>query len=250
MKMNIITQIAVNIISGLIGVWIGRAWYEFQRAIRLRRAKRFWKVFVSGELQVVVGRFLEFASFEQSGFLGVGDAMALAELRMHFESLGLRDFSVSYADRLDGDSLKTNLILIGGPDVNTITKEAVVRIQSTLRFGNPEHHEIAIYDSVTDRIYAPLVRTDSNEIIKDYGVVLKTTNPFAPNKQVLIVAGSFGYGTWAGIRFITSRQFIENPMVLEGMPIECLIETDIVRGTPQDIRLIVLRALKPKVSVA
>jgi hypothetical protein len=169
--------------------------------------------------------------------------MGSTELRAYFASLGLRDFAVSYADRLDGDSLKTNLILIGGPHPNAISKEVFTRINSTLRFGNPARFGSAIYDSSTDTSYAPLI--DSGEILKDYGLILKTSNPFAPSKQVLLIAGSFGYGTWAGVRFAMSKEFVTNQVVAEGKPLECLIETDILRGTPQDIRLLALRPLEP-----
>lgn len=70
--------------------------------------------------------------------------MALAELRTFFGVMGLSDFEVSYADRLDGDALRTNLILLGGPDFNIITGEAASRIKSTLRFGNPAINEISV----------------------------------------------------------------------------------------------------------
>lgn len=242
--MDKLIDIGINLIAALIGFWIGWIWQTLRKALRSRRSQRFWKPFVTGELQVVIGRFLEFTQFEQSGFLGVGDAIGLTELRTYFGGLGLRDFTVSYADRVDGDSLKTNLILIGGPDANAVSKEVVTKINSTLRFGNPAHYEIAIYDSATDRIYAPLTKSDSHEIIKDYGVILKTTNPFSPSKQVLVIAGSFGYGAWAGIRYAISKQFIENEFVIQGKPLECLIEADIVRGTPQDIRLVTVRSLE------
>lgn len=248
MDLKVLLDLSVNLIAGLIGFWIGWVWQRFKRLSRSRRAKRFWKPFVEGELQIVLGRFLEFKSFEESGFLGVGDAVGLSELGAHFEAIGLGGFTVSYADRLDGDALKTNLILLGGPDANAISREIVQKVNSTLRFGNPANYEISIYDSKNQKIYVPTRQPDLNEINIDYGVILKTNNPFAPTKQVLLIAGSFGYGTWAGVRFALSKRFLDDAIVANGKPIECLIETDIVRGTPQDIRLIVLRPLEREAS--
>lgn len=241
--MNALVDIGINLIAALVGFWIGWVWQRLRKAVQTRRARRFWRPFVAGRLQIVVGRFLEFSSFEQSGFLGVGDAIGLSELSARLKELGLHDLVVSYADRLDGDSLKTNLILIGGPDANAVTREAVTRIGSTLQFGNPASYELVIYDSQTKRGFAPLRRMDSEKITTDYGIILKTTNPFAPTKQILIIAGSFGYGTWAGIRFVNSKQFIDCPLVQAGRPVECLVEVDIAFDTPQDIRLVTLREL-------
>lgn len=242
--MQTLLDIGINLVAALIGFLIGWGVQILRKAIRNRRARRFWKPFVDGDLQIVVGRFLEFTEFEQSGFLGVGDAIGLTELRAYFEMLGLRGITISYADRLHGDALKTNLILLGGPDANAITKEAVRRIKSTLRFGNPARYEIAVYDSSTDKTYAPSMRIDESEISTDYGIILRRANPFARNKQVIIIAGSYGYGTWAGIRYAISRQFLDHSIVSNGKSLECLIETDVVYSTPQDIRLVVLRSLE------
>ena len=241
--MDIAVDIGVNLLAALIGFGIGWAWQRFRREFKLRKARRFWKPFIDDELQVVLGRFSEFTPFEPSGFVGVGDAIALMELRAYFETLGLRNLTVSYADRLSGDSLKTNLVLLGGPDANAASKEAIERIKSTLLFGNPTQYEVALYDSATDKMYAPLRALSSGEITTDYGIIFKTTNPFAPDKWLLLVAGSFGYGTWAGIRYAISKPFIDNPVVSTGKPIECLIKADIVRDTPQNIRVVALRTL-------
>ena len=242
--MDILRDIGVNIVVALIGFGIGWIWQRLRQWTKLRRARRFWRPFVTGGLQVVVGRF-EFTQFQTPGCLGVGDAMGLAELRAYLESLGLRDFAVSYADCLDGDSLKTNLILIGGPQPNAISKEVITKINSTFRFGDSARIGSPIYDSLTGQPYAPVTKPNSGEILMDYGLILKASNPFAPSKQVLLIAGCFGYGTWAGVRFAISKEFVTNQIVAEGKPLECVIETDILRGTPQDIRLRDLRPLEP-----
>ncbi len=172
--------------------------------------------------------------------------MALSELNAYLESFGLRNTPVLYADRIDGDLLKTNLILLGGPDANLISKEAVARIKSTIRSGDPNLYEISIYDSIADISCSPSYNS-SGEIITDCGLIIKTSNPFALNKQILLLYGSFGYGTLAAVRFTQSDQFLREENVATGKSIECLIETDIVRGTPQEIRVRALRRLNTSV---
>jgi hypothetical protein len=236
-----LTDLGVNLLAGLIGFVIGRGWERLKAEIRSRRARRLWKPFVTGDSRIVLGRVSGLP--EKTGFLAVGDAMALAALQAYFESLNLPHINFEYDDYLHGDNLKSDLILIGGPAVNAITKEALSRISSKSRFGTPMHTE-AVYDSATDREYVPSRRTDSNEISVDYGMIIKTKNPFDPSKQVLVIAGSWGYGTWAGARFAISKEFSEDPVVLDGKSFECLIETDVVRRTPQDTRVVFLRPLE------
>jgi hypothetical protein len=209
---------------------------------RAIQSHSFWKAFLTGGNLIVIGRFIEFKKFEQSGFLGVGDAMALSELTSYLELFGLRNTPVSYADRVDGDSLKTNLILIGGPDANLITKEALARIPSTFHFGDPKLYQIGVIDSLTQTGYSPRLN-DNDEVISDYCIIIKTVNPFAHSKQILLIFGGYGYGSWAGARFTKSDKFLGAPPVSDGKDIECLIETDLVRETPQEAKIVILREI-------
>ena len=98
--------------------------------------------------------------------------------------------------------------LIGGPDPNAVTREAVKLIDSKLRFGDPSIHEIAIRDTGVDppRLYVPS-EPDRDGVVTDYGLILRAPNPFAADKEIMIIAGSFGHGTVAGTRYATFPAF-------------------------------------------
>lgn len=244
--MSILADVGVNLLAAFIGFSLGWAARALRKGITSRRARHFWRPFVRSDLTAVVGRFLDFPEFEQTGLIGVGDANGLAELRVYLKNLGLQEIAVMYSDQLEGDATQSNLILIGGPDVNAISKEAMARIKTTFQFGDPARHEISIYDSADKRLYAPLREHSSNELVKDYGLFIGAPNPFDADSQMLLFAGSFGYGTWAAVRFAMSKAFLRNPIVSSHKPFEALIDTDIFRGAPQDIRLVALRPLEIK----
>jgi hypothetical protein len=229
---------------------------------RTRHARAFWRPFLSSAVPLIVGRFgEELDEFEPSGLLGVGDAVAVAELEHYLAKLGGRP-RVAYADRLEGDEYKQTLILFGGPDANSVTKRIVNRIDSKLRFGDPETHEVAIEDTAVHptRRYIPSPPTRRGDGGTDYGLILRSSNPFAPEHDVLIIAGSFGYGTWGAERHVTTgefltqwesirnsarkaRRFSHTNRSVAQPAIECLVETDVERDTPQAIRRLLLRKL-------
>jgi hypothetical protein len=204
---------------------------------RTRRARRFWRPFLKVGTTIVLGRTLDASEWERSGLLGIGDAMALAEVRHFLLRLGAREPEIAFANQLAGDQLQRALILIGGPDVNTVTRDAVESIASSIRFGDPATHEVSIRDISTS---PPSIYPGTAD---DCGVIIRTTNPFAPAWEVLILAGSFGHGTLAAARYATSQEFLKQEVVKAGQPLECLVETDVVRDTPQKIRVKVLRCL-------
>jgi hypothetical protein len=212
-------------------------------AADVRRARRFWKPFQDGALQVVIGKFSELEAWEHSGVIGLGDAIGMSELRAYFAEVGLEDFRVSYADRMSGSDLRTSLVLLGGPDANSVANDALQRLNLGLDLGDPAAHRVSFRDRVVGTDYVPKRATGSGQLQVDYGAIVRTMSPFDRTKHVLIVAGSFGYGTWAAIRYLTDRDFLDDPVVRTGRPFECVVATDVLRMEPQAVTRVVLREL-------
>lgn len=229
----------------LIGTAAGWTLKVARDRLRTRKARAFWRPFLSKDLRIVVGRFREFKDFERSGFIGVGDTLALAELQRYLTRIGLREPQVVYADQIEGDDLKHPIISLGGPDNNAVTREVAKQIKSTLRFGNPEINEIAFRDTGVHppQLYVPSA-FDHDGSGTDYGLILRAHNPFAPANEVMVIAGSFGHGTWAGTRYVTSAEFLKLKELKKRVPIECFVETDVVRDTPQGIRMLIVRTIQ------
>jgi hypothetical protein len=244
--MRQVSEVTVGLMTTFCAFVLGRIWDWLRQAIVFRRARRFWRPFVSGELQVVIGRHTDFAAFEPTGFIGVGSALALKELLAHFDDLRFRRFKVAYNDHVEGDSLKTNLILLGGPDANSITRLVLERVPLTLRAGDPGIHEVSIHDQRTGAVFSPRLTSNSlgqAQVKTDYGLLVKAPNPFQQGSHVLIIAGSFGYGTWAGVRLAQDETFLRQKGVSSG-PVECIYETDVAEDAPQQVRLVLVRPLR------
>ncbi len=100
--------------------------------------------------------------------------------------------------------MKDNLIVIGGPVVNRVTK--IMNKSLPIRFDDKKH----IYSSFSRKTY----RSD------DCGIVMKARNPFDKSKMILLIAGRRHTGTRAAIlSFIRKFGEIEkkNAHVVEGL---------------------------------
>ncbi len=86
------------------------------------------------------------------------------------------------------EDLKNNLIIIGGPGVNQISAE--INSKLPIRFVESQKGQYsAIYSSITKKTYPE----------EECGIVVRARNPFAPDKQVLVIAGRRAAGTKAAI---------------------------------------------------
>ncbi|HEY2498384.1 MAG TPA: hypothetical protein VGK24_15070 [Candidatus Angelobacter sp.] len=246
-KLPPITPFALDLMKDcakfLIGAGAGWILRTARERWRTRNARSFWRPFLSDDLCIVVGSFHEFKNFERSGLLGVGDAIALGELQTFLSRIGGKKVPHAYASRFNGDMLKQTLVVIGGPDANSVALEALVLFKSTFQVG-PE--DVAITDTTTTppKLYSPN-ELDKNGSGVDYGLILCGPNPFCPNKMMMLIAGCYGHGTLAGARYVSSPEFLTLPQVQDGgKSFECLIKTDVMRDTPQAIHLIDIRKIE------
>ncbi len=229
-------EITWGIATSFVAFLLGLAWTRLTQLVVNHRARRFWRPLVSEDLSVVVGRF-RLNDFEPSGVVGAGDNIALNELSTHLAKIGFKRFSVSYHDEHVGHgtrsaaSLHGNLILLGGPDANSLTHEVLTRTALGIHFTEVSPARLEALRSDRARVELPLVDgversrfgrrrlpswrvpiivdVQSQQVHgpevgplglrTDCGVMIRCPNPFNPRREVIIFCGSYGYGTWAAV---------------------------------------------------
>jgi hypothetical protein len=204
----------VNVLAGLattlLGYIIGRVWQRVVDQIPYRRARVFWRPLFTSQIQVVVSRFESPSFNEPTGLVGGGDAIALREISAYLSRIGFRKHKVVYVDEAGLDR-KNNLILLGGPDANAVTRDALKLIGARFQLVDPgPGHPAEIRDTAPVESHATLsgartaVRAYAPTADTDYGVVIRARNPFNPEKWLVIFAGAYGYGTWGGVELALS----------------------------------------------
>jgi hypothetical protein len=291
--MELVLQAAEGLGVGLLAFLLGLTWRRMRVSLMHHRARRFWRPLVSKDLQLVVGRFRGLQAFEGSGVIGAGDSLGMHSLDQYFKRIGLDGFRVSYNDQLgfgdpDGESLTTNLILLGGPDSNSLTHDVIHRLNLGIAFKELDANrpgellEPRVFSfSVADRwdvpgrnciqgwahdlrmrfasirgyrwrtpvfvdlaeggeVHRPVKR--GNEILVDCGVIIRAPNPFEPRNSVVIICGSYGYGSWAAVQLTMSDDFLKR-IPRSWKSVECVFRVEVVRDTPQRPEILLLREI-------
>ncbi|MBI4162198.1 MAG: S-layer protein, partial [Candidatus Aenigmarchaeota archaeon] len=99
--------------------------------------------------------------------------------------------------------LQENIILIGGPITNKVTKD--INEKLPVRFDKNRN----IYSAVTRRVYK-----------NDYtGFILNIENPFNPKKRLLLLAGKRFYGTHAAVLALMKKfsEIKKQHTIVEGL---------------------------------
>jgi len=180
--------------------------------------------------------------WEASGLVGTGDAIAAGKVHGYLQNLGVENCEIVSAHNYPGTKLGKNLVLVGGPDANSVTKKVMEKLSTRLQLGDPSRHIISIVDSVSGEVFNPTV-SSAGEVTSDHGLVLRTANPFNPKAFVLVLAGSFGQGTLAAALFVDQEDLLSQKTFGSFKAFEALVKSDVIDHWPQAPKLLQVHEL-------
>jgi len=170
------------------------------RATRILPHRRLWHlgkpddvvICVAASGTVHTGEYLRPAT-------GIGQVRALAlilpSLSRAYNEIDVT--RITLASETMRESREEDLICLGGTKNNRITRQVLDKLGSDIPVSMTD--TVIHWDGVD---YQGEVEGDT--VTRDYGLIVQTPNPFAPQRQLVILAGSHTYGTIAA-----ARHFVE-----------------------------------------
>ncbi|MCB0635899.1 MAG: hypothetical protein KDC54_04755, partial [Lewinella sp.] len=172
---------------------------------------------------------------------GVGQLRALGHI---VESLSkaydVKIHNILLSDDQVQKQIEDDIIVLGGPKNNVITKLLLDKINEARpianQFGNTIHWLVKGQEMTVEG-----TRLD-NTVVKDYGLIIRTANPFAKRGNptaAAIFAGCHTYGTIAAAKYFT-ESYIEHARWFRSIPrnVALLVECDVIDGYPVAIKLL------------
>jgi hypothetical protein len=158
--------------------------------------------------------------------------------------IGIVNVAIRFHDLLRPDDLDANLILGGGPDANQLSREFFNLNMPTFGWPSSSLPVVSLMDQRDDVYYHPQL-DQSGTAGKDYGVIVRGSNPVHPDRDALLLAGCWGFGTWAsaGMAFLpqlNAQQFVQN-----GQHFEALVGTDVQADSLTEVDLLEVRLIDP-----
>ena len=188
-------SVAVGLLGTGLLTLLGFIW-------RKRSAGRRWGLTKPESLKIVLSSSATQDTGEyQRPATGIGQVKALALLspslvRAH-RSIDLQGVVLSNDHR--GTDLEGDLLLLGGPKTNEVTKQALDELAK--RFGVTQEESVI---HAGDKTYSG--ESDGTEVSVDYGIVIRAASPFAENSRVVVLSGSHTYGTIGAARYFAKAK--------------------------------------------
>jgi hypothetical protein len=140
-------------------------------------------------------------STEHGPIVGYGDAAALGLVLDSIRSISKTiNLNVILSTDIGSETKDDNLILIGGPVYNSLVRDILRLINSPVTF---DKYSIVEHLGASSKKMNPAISDES--IVYDYGLIIKTRNPFNPSKIVFIIAGCHDPGSVAAAQYVVSN---------------------------------------------
>ncbi|MCR6483404.1 hypothetical protein M8542_11295 [Amycolatopsis sp. OK19-0408] len=225
-------EVLINLIAAAIGG--AMVWFASQVRGRVRsfRARKFWKSMGRRRPLIVLGTpdSASLLSWEKSGMVGKGDILALVAIEEQQRKLGFSGKIVE-AKELRSADLTSDLILICGPEGNSVTSIMMDKLGDTISYeftDDPKSGESAVRDRRSGRLWVPQYDAHGDPT-NDFALIIRAANPLAPdNSDIVILAGCWGHGTAAAAEKLGDRKFLHRQR--RSRHFEALVGTTVVGG--------------------
>jgi len=256
-------DLAVNIIAAILVFGFGVSARSMLGLVRSRHGRKFWGAqIIRGRTYLFLGSFPRFNYLEPSGFIGLGDSHAVHELATTLGMYGA-SFDIAYASKMVDGQQRENIILVGLDEVNSLIPVVFERIGSGFRV---DPAAMTVEDLESGELYAPeweedILQGDSprdfddswfiavgpdgkrsaRRFRVDYGILIRASSPFAQDRKIFVIAGIYGFGTWAGARLPLDEHFLR--LCARHDDFECLYRVEVHQNQLLTISVVALRDL-------
>lgn len=199
-----------------------------------RPAGQVWLARAGEPIEIVITSAPLRHEDEASGLVYPAEATAAAEIALFMRSTFKSKTRISTSDRFSSSALRQDLLILGGPVHNGVTRHFLERL------GLEELLDgYAIIGKDGKRYEAQTAKIAGQEqVIEDYGLVVRAPNPYNEKRRVTILIGSRTAGT-----LIAARSLID-PMIRptaraihSGESFHLISSSSAIDGEPGEIRI-------------
>lgn len=220
---GVLGGLAQNLLAAAVGAALAWGWRIAQKRAGSKDVRAMWGPFMGEDACIVQGSLSaqmlsedlpdrvpddlkeqatkllpcvvkNLAEQEPTGLMGRGDHEAIVRVQAGLAKAGRRHMVTVRADDKLGDRRDDNLIVVGGLDVNEVTKDLLKRLNCTVTIARDESDRNFVEDLIHKQRW---VMTEDQNDIWDYGIIVRAPSPYKKGKHVIVLAGVYGYGCMA-----------------------------------------------------
>ena len=196
-------------------------WLKYYATVS-RPFRRFWGKLVTPSLSIVTSAEEAEPKIRSQIF----DATAVADLEAFLKRLFPGKSRRYTCNESVIGMLNENVLLVGGPIANELTRDLFKKqTQLAYKFDGND-----ILNTATGTKTAP--EFDGSDIVKDYGMITRCSNTFSEEKEALVVAGCYGWGTHAALNALLNSSYLKQLVKKKSPHFQVLVSVAVRKKLP------------------
>jgi transcriptional regulator with XRE-family HTH domain len=171
---------------------------------------------VCAQLPEKYRRHLSYADPESADFVSLytyADPDALIELFGHIRARNPENpVTFRTSDGLEPDDYTSHLVLLGGVDWNSVTRDVIGRadlpVEQVAREEDAEHGGFRVQENGRSKLIEPHLDARGH-LLEDVAHFYRGVSPFNRKRTVTVCNGMYGRGTQGAVRALTDARFLD-----------------------------------------
>ncbi|WIY02130.1 helix-turn-helix transcriptional regulator [Amycolatopsis mongoliensis] len=171
---------------------------------------------VCAQLPEKYRRHLSYADPESADFVSLytyADPDALIELFGHIRARNPENpVTFRTSGKLDPDDYTSHLVLLGGVDFNSVTKDVIKRVELPVEQVGREaagaHGGFRVKENGQSKLIEPQL-DEQGHLLEDVALFYRGVSPFNRKRTVSVCNGMYGRGTLGAVRALTDTRFLD-----------------------------------------
>lgn len=223
------------------------AWYRYDSLLR-----KLWAADGPNEVLLANGEIPTAQPQSRGAFhMQAGDVRALAEAYATLRELRPASaITILPSSEVHGAQLGCNIVSVGGPRWNVVTRALLEQLDPDWRFGDETGGLSTAIKSTATGTALEAHTTDEGEVLLTHGMILSACNPHNPESRVTVFAGLSTLGVLAVTRALTPATLFNSDSLAaihaafgdlqpETMALQIIVSTAVIDGE------VVPTAIKP-----
>jgi hypothetical protein len=233
-------EVLINLLANFIWALIGVAGVLVWRSVfNIMPARRLWR-FKNPEKLIIcaTASTKEYTGKYYRPSTGIGQLRALAILMSSLNTAykGIKIKNIVMSDEALSDRVENDIIILGGPKTNHLTRKLLDCIQEQPLVD--ENEQYIEWKIAGEEGKFPENPESEGQIHRDYGLIIRMKNPFSSDgSTVCLFSGHHTYGVIAAASYFINHYGSIVQSLKTASNLIAVIECDVIDNYPVRIRL-------------
>ncbi len=196
---------AINILASVTLLCLGYCIGRVRLYYNTLSFRQMWKPFIHAEQLSIILSTRPGPHDRSTPRVSLLEMLSFANISSCLSTIGIKILPKDSNVQV-GEIKNDNLVVLGGPLANEISKEIWTNISIDIPFSLDTEKQLF---RMANEEYVPEIEADG-KLIKDYGIIIRQPQPFNSDLSLIYCLGCHGFATYGLTLYLTEKKYAKD----------------------------------------